>query len=61
MGFFSSFAKTVLDVAVLPVEVVKDVATLGGSLTNQQEPYTLRRLKQANTDMNKTIDSLDKD
>jgi hypothetical protein len=59
MGFFGSLTKTVLDVVVLPVEIVKDVATLGGSLTDEKEPYTMQRLRQANKDMNKTIDSLD--
>jgi hypothetical protein len=58
MGFFSSLTKTVLDVVVLPVEIAKDVATLGGSLTDKKEPYTVTRLKQANKDMNKAIDSL---
>lgn len=59
MGFFSSLTKTILDVAVLPVEVAKDVVTLGGTLTDEREPYTVQRLKKANKDMNKTIDSLD--
>jgi hypothetical protein len=60
MGFFSSLTKTVLDVAVLPIEIVKDVATLGGVCTDQHEPYSMQRLKQANYDLNQAIDSLDK-
>lgn len=59
MGFFSSLTKTVLDVVVLPVEIAKDVVTLGGACTDQHEPYTMQRLKQANKDMNKAIDALD--
>lgn len=59
MGFFSSFIKTTLDVVVLPIEMVKDVVTMGGALTDEDEPYTVQRLKQANKDLNKTLESLD--
>lgn len=37
----------VIDVALTPVEVVKDVVTLGGAITDQSKPYTLQRLEKA--------------
>lgn len=46
MGFFGSLIKTGLDVATTPIEVVKDVATLGGACTDEDEPYTVKRLKR---------------
>lgn len=59
MGFFSSLTKAALNVVVTPIDMVKDVATLGGALTDQKEPYTVSRLKQADKDLNKAIKSLD--
>ena len=40
-GLLESVAKAVVGVAVVtPVAVVADVVTLGGSLTDKQQPYT---------------------
>ena len=43
MGFLKSLTKTALDTVTTPIEVAKDIATLGGSLTGKDEPYTIRR------------------
>ena len=39
-GIFESLAKTAASVVEIPVAVVADVVTLGGSLTDQDKPYT---------------------
>jgi hypothetical protein len=38
MGFFSSLTKMTMTLIETPVAVVKDVATLGGALTDQDTP-----------------------
>lgn len=43
MSIFGKIAKTVIKTATLPVDVVKDVATLGGLSTDQDAPYTLQK------------------
>ena len=44
MSLFGKIVRTVVNVAALPVEVVKDVVTLGGISTEQPKPYTLQRI-----------------
>lgn len=39
-GLLESLAKAAVGVVTLPVAVVADVVTLGGSLTDKDEPYT---------------------
>ena len=39
-GLFESLAKAALGVVTVPVAVVADVVTLGGALTDKEEPYT---------------------
>lgn len=47
MKLFAQLVRTVVNVAMLPVEVVKDVVTLGGVCTKGElEPYTAERLKK---------------
>lgn len=40
MGIFSSLTKAALAVVTVPVSVVADVVTMGGALTDRDEPYT---------------------
>ena len=46
MTLFGKLVKTAVNVAILPVEVVKDVVTLGGVVTEQQKSYTMRQLEK---------------
>lgn len=41
---FDKLLKAAIGTVLLPVEVVKDAATLGGTLTDEDEPYTSQRL-----------------
>ena len=46
MKLFSQFVSTAVNLATLPVAVAKDVVTLGGVATEQDEPYIVQKLKQ---------------
>lgn len=47
MGFFGKILDATINVALTPVDVVKDVVTMGGVLDGQEETYTAQRLKKA--------------
>jgi len=38
--------KAVVNVAVSPVDIVADVITLGGALTDKDKPYTVKRAEK---------------
>lgn len=40
---FKKLFETVYDVATIPVSVAADVVTLGGSLVDRNEPYTVEK------------------
>lgn len=64
MGLFRAFqkvTKAAIDIAVLPVEVVKDAATLGGMLTGEGESYSWKRIKQADENLGDAYDAIDED
>jgi hypothetical protein len=46
MGLFGAIIRTAVNVATLPVDVVKDVVTLGGVATENGKSSTLEKLKQ---------------
>lgn len=46
MGIFRKLLKTGIHVVTTPIEVVKDVATLGGLNTGRDESYTSERLRK---------------
>jgi len=46
MSLFGKVVKLVVNVAALPVEVVKDVVTLGGVSTEHGQSYTIARVKK---------------
>ena len=46
MKLFGQFVRTIVNTAMLPVAVVKDVATLGGVATDERKPYTVQALEQ---------------
>ena len=46
-GMLESLTKAVVGVVVeTPIAVVKDVVTMGGALTDEDEPYTAQSLKK---------------
>ena len=45
VSFFAAVVRTVVNVAVLPIAVVKDIVTLGGMATDR-ESYTAEQLQK---------------
>lgn len=43
MSLLKSLTRVISNTVLLPVAIVKDVATLGGVLTKQDKPYTLKK------------------
>lgn len=60
MSIFGKLLKTGLDVITTPVDVVKDVATLGGALTGERQTYTGKKLERLGDDVEEIRDELDK-
>jgi hypothetical protein len=46
MKLFGQLVRTVVNTAVLPVAVVKDLYTLGGVATGEDKPYTVQQLEK---------------
>ena len=46
MKLFGQVVRTLINTVELPVEVVKDVVTLGGTITNQEKSYTRQQLEK---------------
>lgn len=46
MGFLGKLLDATVNVVIAPIDVIKDVATLGGAMTDQDKPYTAQRLEK---------------
>lgn len=51
MGILGNIIGTVIDTASLPVAVIKDVATLGGVLTDRKATYTSSKVSDIKEDL----------
>lgn len=60
MSIFGKILKTGLDVVTTPIDVVKDVATLGGTLTGERQTYTGKKLERLDADLEEIRDEADK-
>ena len=60
MGLFGKLLKTTIDVATTPFDIIKDVATLGGAITEEESALVkkARRLKNDIEEMRDEVDSL---
>lgn len=61
MGFFGSLTKLALDIVETPVAIVKDVATMGGALTDQKIPYTEQKFREMGKDYDRVKKALTED
>ena len=59
MGLFGKILKTTFDVVTLPVDVIKDVATMGGVLTDENKPYTAQKFERLGDDLEEVRDEVD--
>ncbi len=60
MSLLGSLLKTTIHIASLPVDVVKDVVTAGGTLMDQRECYTTKKLKKVIRDTEEVEDDIDR-
>ena len=44
MSLFGKIVRTAVNVATLPLDVAKDVVTIGGKMTGQDESYIEKKL-----------------
>ena len=59
MGFLGKLAQITIDVILLPVDVVKDIATLGGVITDNDETYTGGKVRKIAKKGEEIYDALD--
>jgi len=59
MGLFRKLLKTTIHVVTLPVDIVKDVATMGGALTDEDKPYTAQKFQRLGDDLEEVSDEVD--
>ena len=50
-----SLTKAVVGVAKLPIDIVADVATLGGALTDKDKPYTFEGIEDILKNLDKAV------
>lgn len=58
MGFLGKLTAAVIQTAFIPVAIIKDVATMGGVLTDKNSTYTGQRLKEISKTVDDVIDDL---
>lgn len=46
MGFLNKFVKLAVNTVSIPIDVAKDVVTLGGVATEQSKSYTEQRIEK---------------
>jgi hypothetical protein len=59
VSIFGKLLKTAVDVVTSPVAVAKDIATLGGAITDQRKPYTAQKFDQLGDDLEEIRQELD--
>ena len=45
-NLFGKMVKLVVNTVAIPIDVTKDVLTLGGVVTDQRKPYTAQRIEK---------------
>ena len=60
MGLFGNILGTIIDTATLPISIIKDVATMGGELTDNNGTYTQKKVEKIQDDFEKLDDNLRK-
>ena len=61
MGLFGKLTQGIIDIALIPADMAKDVITLGGVSTDQDKPYTLQKAEKLRKKAEEIYDSLDED
>ena len=59
MGFLKKLVKAGINTVAVPLDIGRDVLTLGGVSTDQDEPYTKQRAKKIKKALEDAMDALD--
>jgi hypothetical protein len=59
MDLLGKLFKTAIHTVTAPVEIVKDIATLCGALTDEDESYTAKRIRKLAKDANEIEEAVD--
>lgn len=59
MSIFGKLLKTAVDVATSPIDVVKDIATMGGAVNGRRQTYIGEKLEQLGEDLEEIREELD--
>ena len=60
MGLLGKLIKTGINIIELPIAIVKDTATLGGSIEGHDEPYTAKKAKELGRTLGELKDEAEK-
>lgn len=60
MGLFSKLAKLAIHTATIPVDAVRDIVTLGGAITDKDQPYLVDKVDKMLDDVDEINDEVDK-
>ena len=60
MGIFGKLIKTAIDIATTPIDLIKDAATLGGAITDEESALVKKahRLKEDVEEMRDEVNNL---
>jgi len=58
MGIFGKLTKAIIHTATTPIDIIKDVATLGGAITDESKPHTLQKVDKILEDIDEFGDEI---
>lgn len=56
LGMLANLTKAAVGIATAPIAIAADIVTLGGSLTDKNEPYTATQMRQVVKSVEKAVD-----
>jgi hypothetical protein len=59
MGILGKIISITLDVVEIPVAIIKDAATMGGALTDEDKPYTAQKIEEIGDNYKRLKNQLD--
>lgn len=59
MSLFGTLLRTTIHAVTTPVDLIKDLATLGGTLTDKDKSYTTKKIEKLKDDIEDLEDEVD--
>lgn len=59
MSILGKAFKTITHTMSTPVDVIKDIVTLGGVITGEEEPHTIQKIKKIIDDIDELGEEID--